>query len=62
VGSVVVGRGGDVLEAGEAGESDREVAEGGHRAGSGAGPHVGGIFVVSDVADVVTTRLQICRL
>jgi hypothetical protein len=38
-GPVVVGCSGDVVESGEAGEADREVAESGHRARSSAGPY-----------------------
>ena len=44
---------GDVASAGELEDSYRQVAQGGHDLGSGAGADLGGVLSVADVADVV---------
>lgn len=51
--AVVVGGGGDVGPAGQAGQADCQVAEAGHDSGCVARPDAGGVFAVGEVADVV---------
>src|SRR6266849_2295344 len=56
--AVVAQGGGDAGGSGETQDGQGEITQGGHDAGTAAGPNLGKVFAVGDVADPVQTILD----